>query len=85
MNIDKSGANTSSIKTWNKRSSVKGIKVRQCKYLNIIVEHDHGSIKRLIAFSCGFREFVGSADVGGHRSCEHNQKGSNHGIQIDSV
>ena len=58
INMDKSGANTSGIKTWNKRNCfVKGIQVRQCKYLNDIVEQDHRSIKRRIAISFGFKEF----------------------------
>ncbi|ETN96240.1 IS6 family transposase [Zhouia amylolytica] len=58
INIDKSGANTSGIKTWNNRScTVKKIKIRQCKYLNNIVEQDHRTIKRRITISCGFKEF----------------------------
>jgi len=58
INIDKSGANTSGIKIWNKRScSVKGIKVRQCKLLNNIVEQDHRAIKRRIIIGCGFKAF----------------------------
>lgn len=58
VHIDKSGGNTSGIKMWNKRSgSVKGIKVRQCKFLNNRVEQDHRSIKRSIAISCGLKEF----------------------------
>ncbi|WP_423999407.1 IS6 family transposase [Maribacter sp. IgM3_T14_3] len=58
INIDKSGANTAGIKTWNKRSfSRKKIKIRRVKYLNNIVEQDHRSIKRRIAISTGFKEF----------------------------
>ena len=58
INIDKSGANTSGIKIWNKRNCyVKGIQVRQCKCLSNIVGQDHRSIKRRIAISCGFKEF----------------------------
>ncbi|NDV17459.1 hypothetical protein GO009_15670 [Muricauda sp. TY007] len=46
------------MKTWNKRScSVARIKIRQCKYLNNIVEQDHRSIKPRIIISCGFKEF----------------------------
>ncbi|WP_369008827.1 hypothetical protein [Muricauda sp. TY007] len=33
------------------------IKIRQCKYLNNIVEQDHRSIKPRIIISCGFKEF----------------------------
>jgi len=58
INIDKSGANTSGIKAWNKRNgTTKPIKIRQCKYLNNIVEQDHRSIKRRILITTGFKEF----------------------------
>lgn len=40
INIDKSGSNFAAIKVYNKRSFSK-IKIRQCKYLNNIVEQDH--------------------------------------------
>jgi putative transposase len=52
INIDKSGTNTAGIKTWNKRSfTSKKIKIRRVKYLNNIIEQDHRSIKRRIAFN----------------------------------
>jgi putative transposase len=58
INIDKSAANTTRIKTWNKRSFTrKKIKIRRVKYLNNIIEQDHRSIKRRIAISTGFKEF----------------------------
>ena len=42
----------------NKRSvSVRKIKIRQCKYLNNIVEQDHRKIKRRISITTGFKEF----------------------------
>ena len=50
INIDKSGSNYSAIRIVNKRSlSVKRIWIRQCKYLNNIVEQDYRNIKRRIA------------------------------------
>ena len=58
INIDKSGANTSGIRTVNKRSLfVNNIKIRRVKYLNNIVEQDHRTIKRRISISTGFKEF----------------------------
>ena len=58
INIDKSGANTAGIKTWNKRGMTsKKIKIRRVKYLNNIVEQDHRSIKRRITITTGFKEF----------------------------
>ena len=44
INIDKSSSNISAIKVYNKRSFSKII-IRQCKYLNNIVEQDHRFIK----------------------------------------
>jgi putative transposase len=56
INIDKSGTNTSAIKIYNKRSYSK-IEIRQCKYLNNIVEQDHRMIKKRIVLGLGFKEF----------------------------
>ena len=58
INIDKSGANFTAIRTWNKRScSLKKIKIRAVKYLNNIVEQDHRNIKRRTVNYTGFKEF----------------------------
>ena len=40
VNIDKSGANKAGINQFNKDSN-RRVKIRQCKYLNNIVEQDH--------------------------------------------
>ncbi|MDQ1164612.1 IS6 family transposase [Flavobacterium sp. SORGH_AS_0622] len=56
INIDKSGSNTSAIRVYNKRS-FSNIKIRQCKYLNNIVEQDHRFIKWRIQNSLGFKSF----------------------------
>ena len=58
INIDKSGTNKMAIWTINKRAvSVKKIKIRQCKYLNNIVEQDHRNVKRRIVNYTEFKEF----------------------------
>ena len=58
INIDKSGANKSGIRSINRELlTVKKIKIRQCKYLNNIVEQDHRNIKRQISIDTGFKEF----------------------------
>ena len=58
INIDKSGANKSGIGSINRElMTVKKIKIRQCKYLNNIVEQDHRNIKRRISIDTGFKEF----------------------------
>ena len=56
INIDKSGANTAAIKQYNSDEN-KRIKIRQCKYLNNIVEQDHRFIKRRIRPMLGFKSF----------------------------
>jgi putative transposase len=56
INIDKSGSNTAAIKVYNKHSFSK-IKIRQCKYLNNIVEQDHRFIKWRIQNGLGFKSF----------------------------
>ncbi len=56
INIDKSGANMSGIKVYNKRNWTK-IKCWQCKYLNNIVEQDHRFIKWRVGPMLGFKSF----------------------------
>ena len=56
INIDKSGANTAAIKNYNDDHN-KRIKIRQCKYLNNIVEQDHRHVKRQCRAMLGFKSF----------------------------
>ena len=56
MNIDQSGANHAGLKQVN-RDMKKRIKIRQCKYLNNIIEQDHRRIKRLTRPMLGFKNF----------------------------
>ena len=56
INIDKSGANTAAIKGYNDDHD-KRIKIRQCKYLNNIIEQDQRSIKRQCRPMLGFKSF----------------------------
>ena len=57
INIDKSGANTAGIKSYNKDNH-KRIEIRQCKYLNNVVEQDHRNIKRITNAMLGFKNFL---------------------------
>ncbi len=56
VNIDQSGANTAGLKQVNRDNNTR-IKIRQCKYLNNIVEQDHRRIKRLTRPMLGFQTF----------------------------
>ena len=56
INIDKSGANTAAIGVSNKESGAR-IEIRQCKYLNNIVEQDHRRVKQKTRAALGFKAF----------------------------
>ncbi len=56
VNIDQSGANQAGLKQYN-RDYKKRIKIRQCKYLNNIIEQDHRRINRLTRPMLGFKNF----------------------------
>lgn len=58
INIDKSGASKSAIRVYNRRSHFRNkIKIRQCKYLNNVIEQDHRTIKWRLHIGLGFKEF----------------------------
>ena len=56
VNIDKSGANKAGIKQFNNENN-RRVKIRQCKYLNNIVEQDHHRIKCITRLMLGFKSF----------------------------
>jgi len=56
VNIDQSGANHAGLKQLNRDNNTR-IKIRQCKYLNNIIEQDHRRIKRLTRPMLGFKNF----------------------------
>jgi transposase-like protein len=56
ITIDQSGSNTSAIKRYN-HTHKTGIAIRQCKYLNNIVEQDHRAVKRIVRPMLGFKSF----------------------------
>ena len=60
ITIDKSGANTAAIESYNKDHEGE-IETRQAKYLNNIVEQDHRAVKRLVRPMLGFKSFRSAA------------------------
>jgi transposase-like protein len=56
VNIDQSGANHAGLKQLNRDNKTR-IKIRQCKYLNNIIEQDHRRIKRNTRPMLGFKNF----------------------------
>ena len=55
-NIDKSGANKAGIEDFNQENGTD-VTIRQCKYLNNIVEQDHRAVKRRTRPILGFKKF----------------------------
>jgi putative transposase len=56
ITIDKSGAHTAAIESYNKDHEA-GVEIRQVKYLNNIVEQDHRAVKDLVRPMLGFKSF----------------------------
>ena len=56
INIDKSGSSASAIKAYNDEAGTD-IEIRQCKYLNNIVEQSHRSVKLKTRAALGFKAF----------------------------
>ena len=56
INIDKSGANKAGINRFNQENH-RRVKIRQCKYLNNVVEQDHRRVKRITRSMLGFKSF----------------------------
>ena len=78
-NVDKSGANTAAIKQYNSNEN-RRVKIRQCKYLNNIVEQDHRFIKRIIRPMLGFNSFSSArATLAGIELWHMFKKGQNKG------
>ena len=60
ITIDKSGANTAAIESYNAEHEAE-IEIRQIKYLNNIVEQDHRAVKRVARPMLGFKSFRSAA------------------------
>ena len=56
ITIDKSGANKAAIDSYNAEHKTR-IEMRQCKYLNNLIEQDHRAVKRLTRPMLGFQSF----------------------------
>ncbi len=56
ITIDKSGANKAAIESYNTEQETQ-IEIRQCKYLNNVIEQDHRAVKRLTRPMLGFKSF----------------------------
>lgn len=57
ITIDQSGSNTAAI-THDNKTHPTAIAIRQCKYLNNMVEQDHRAVKRITRPMLGFKTFA---------------------------
>ena len=62
ITIDGSDANEAAIKSYNEEHGT-AIIIRQVKYLNNIVEHDHRGVKRVTRPILGFKSFEAAQDT----------------------
>ena len=60
--IDKSGANTAAVRGLVADSGLT-IELRQCKYLNNVVEQDHRAVKRRTRPMMGFKSFLSAVRI----------------------
>ena len=60
ITIDKSGANTAAIESYNSERDAE-IELRQVKYLNNVVEQDHRAVKRQVRPMMRFNSFWSAA------------------------
>ena len=60
ITIDKSGANTAAIESYNAEHQAD-IEIRQVEYLNNILEQDHGAVKRRVRPMLEFKAFWSAA------------------------
>ncbi|MEM5440359.1 IS6 family transposase [Paraburkholderia phymatum] len=56
VTVDRSGSNLAALQAANAERETP-IRIRQCKYLNNIVEQDHRAIKRIVKPMMGFKDF----------------------------
>lgn len=62
ITIDKRGTNTAAIESYNEEQGTT-IEIRQCKYLNNVIEQDHRAVKRLTRPMLGFQSFWAVGDT----------------------
>ena len=62
ITIDKSGANTAAVRSMVTDSGLT-IALRQCKYLNNVVEQDHRAVKRRTRPMMGLKSFRSAARI----------------------
>jgi putative transposase len=77
ITIDKSGANTAAIESYNAEHGTD-IEIRQIKYLNNIIEQDHRAVKRVTRPMLGFKSFrSAAATLAGVETHAHDPQGAN--------
>ncbi len=76
ITIDKSGANTAAIESYNAEHEAD-IEIRQNKFLNNIVKQDHRAVKRVTRPMLGVQDLsISYGNPGGGRAHAHDPKGA---------
>lgn len=78
MNVDKSPAYPAAVEALKAEGSVpRRVVLRQCKYLNNVIEQDHWTVKKRVWLAKGYGSVSERvADTAGNRNGEHDQEGS---------
>jgi transposase-like protein len=64
INVDKSGANKAALDYFNRKLGKKNsIEIRQCKYLNNLIEQDHRFIKKRLKPMLWLKSYEGASSV----------------------
>ena len=77
MNVDKNPAYPAAMEELKATGVIpRRVVLRQCKYLNNIIEQDHRSVKKRVWLAKGYGSFSERvADPAGNRGGEHDQEG----------
>src|SRR4029453_8404734 len=79
MNVDKNPAYPAAVEALKAEGTIpRRVVLRQCKYLNNVIEQDHRTVKKRVWLAKGYGSFSECvADVAGNRDSEHDPEGPN--------
>ena len=77
VNVDKNPAYPAAVAALKAEGTLtRRARLRQCKYLNNIVEQDHRTVKKRVWLATGYGVSECVADVAGNRNDAHDQQGT---------
>jgi len=73
MNVDKNPAYPAAVEALKDDGSIPNrVVLRQCKYLNNVIEQDHRTVKKRVWLAKGYGAFQSVANVAGNRNSAHD-------------